>query len=50
MAGNLKDIVEGIAAEHKAPISENPEVLARHIKQTAYFLRADLVGICELPL
>jgi reductive dehalogenase len=49
MAGNLKDMVAGIAAEHKAPISKDPAVLARHIKQAAYFLRADLVGICELP-
>jgi hypothetical protein len=23
--------------------------MARHIKETAYFLRADMVGICELP-
>ncbi len=49
MSGNLKDMVEGIASEHKAPLPDDPEVLARHIKQTAYFLRTDLVGICELP-
>ena len=23
--------------------------MARHIKETAYFLRADMVGVCELP-
>jgi len=39
MAGNLKDMVEGIASEHKAPLPDDPEVLARHIKQTAYFMR-----------
>lgn len=49
MSGNLKDMVDGIASEHKAPIPDDPEVLARHVKQTAYFLRTDLVGICELP-
>jgi reductive dehalogenase len=49
MSGNLKELVEGIPSEHKAPLPDDPEVLARHIKQTTYFLRADLVGICELP-
>ncbi|MBW1720836.1 MAG: reductive dehalogenase [Deltaproteobacteria bacterium] len=49
MSGHLKDIVDGIASEHKAPLPDDPKILARHIKQTAYFLRADLVGICELP-
>jgi 3-chloro-4-hydroxyphenylacetate reductive dehalogenase len=37
------------AAEHKAPGTEDPAAMARHIKETAYFLRADAVGICELP-
>jgi 3-chloro-4-hydroxyphenylacetate reductive dehalogenase len=32
-----------------APIPEDPLAIARHIKETAYFLRADGVGICELP-
>lgn len=49
MSGNLKDVVDGIVSEHKAPLPDDPEVLARHIKQTAYFLRSDLVGICKLP-
>ena len=49
MSGNLKDVVDGVAAEKEAPLPDDPEILARHIKQTAYFLRADLVGICELP-
>jgi reductive dehalogenase len=36
-------------AGQKAPHTDDPAVMARHIKETAYFLRADLVGICELP-
>jgi reductive dehalogenase len=36
-------------AEHQAPITNNQEAMARHIKETAYFLRSDMVGICELP-
>lgn len=45
----LKDIVDGMVAVNKAPIPEDPKVLSRHIKEVAYFLRADAVGICELP-
>ena len=49
MMGNMKNLVDGIAAKTKAPIPDNPQVLSRHIKETAYFLRADAVGICKLP-
>lgn len=45
----LADIVDGPVAMERAPIPEDPEVLARHVKQVAYFLRADVVGICRLP-
>jgi reductive dehalogenase len=45
----LKEFVDGSAAPGKAPLPDDPEVITRHIKETAYFLRADLVGICELP-
>jgi reductive dehalogenase len=45
----LREMVDGIIAEQKAPISDDPEYLTRHIKETAYFLRADAAGICELP-
>jgi hypothetical protein len=41
--------VDGIAAAKKAPGKDNPVEMARHIKETAYFLRADQVGICKLP-
>lgn len=49
MQFTLSTIVDGIVAENKAPIPDDPVAMARHIKETAYFLRADQVGICELP-
>ncbi len=33
----------------RAPIPEDPRILTRHIKKFAYFLGADMVGICKLP-
>ena len=33
----------------KALVSEDPQVLNRHIKRMGYFLKADIVGICRLP-
>lgn len=36
-------------AASKAPGTEDPVRMSRHIKETAFFLRADDVGICELP-
>jgi reductive dehalogenase len=36
-------------AADKAPQTDNPLAMSRHIKETAYFLRADMVGICHLP-
>jgi len=37
-------------AASKAPIPEDPRVVSRHIKSLGYFLGADMVGICELPV
>lgn len=45
----LTEIVDGHVAENKAPIPDDPAAMTRHIKETAYFLRADQVAICELP-
>jgi len=42
-------LVDSPVAPEKAPLPDDPELLSLHIKETAYFLRADLVGICELP-
>jgi len=49
MAAHLKNVVDGLVASQKAPIPEDPEQISRHIKELAYFLRADAVGICKLP-
>ncbi|OGP64269.1 MAG: hypothetical protein A2169_06395 [Deltaproteobacteria bacterium RBG_13_47_9] len=45
----LRDIVDGVVAKQKAPIPDDPTALSRHVKEVAYFLRADAVGICKLP-
>ena len=45
----MKEFVDGSVAQEKAPLPDNPELMSRHIKEAAYFLRADQVGICELP-
>lgn len=44
-----REVVDGPAAAKQAPLTGDPEAMSRHIKETAYFLRADLVGICKLP-
>lgn len=49
MQYHLSDIVDGEVAPDKAPLTDDPVAMARHMKETAYFLRADMVGICELP-
>jgi len=45
----MRPLVDGLVARQKAPLPDDPALLSRHIKETAYFLRADAVGICELP-
>jgi reductive dehalogenase len=49
MRNNMRPFLDGMVAAQQAPIPNNPAVLTRHIKETAYFLRADAVGVCELP-
>ena len=49
MGIHLRGLVDGLVATHRAPVPEDPAVLSRHVKETAYFLRADAVGICALP-
>ena len=49
MATHLRDVVDGLVAARKAPLPDDPDLLSRHIKELAYFLRADAVGICKLP-
>ncbi len=45
----LIPVVDGLVAPEKAPIPDDPKILSRHIKALAYFLKADVVGICKLP-
>jgi len=45
----LAPVVDGIVTNQPSPVTDDPLLMARHIKETAYFLRADMVGICELP-
>ena len=49
MRNQMRPLIDGPAAGHQAPLPSDPGALSRHIKETAYFLRADAVGICELP-
>jgi ferredoxin len=49
MAKTLAGVVDGEFGSKSAPNTDNPAKMARHIKEAAYFLRADMVGICELP-
>lgn len=45
----LQHEVDGEIAPEKAPLPEDPFLMSLHIKRLAYFLRADLVGIAEIP-
>ncbi len=49
MTAALADVVDGDVLGAKAPLPDDPVALSRHIKEMAYFMRADVVGICELP-
>ena len=49
MSTKLADLVDGRIGENRSPLTDNPTDNSRNIKETAYFLRSDLVGICELP-
>jgi 3-chloro-4-hydroxyphenylacetate reductive dehalogenase len=49
MRDNMRMHRDGVVATQTAPIPDDPDVISRHIKETAYFLRADAVGICRLP-
>jgi reductive dehalogenase len=49
MGFHLRKVVDGETASRVAPLVDDPAWMAGHIKETAYFLRADLVGICNLP-
>ena len=52
-----KDIIDYLAliksnppASEVAPIPQDPQILTRHVKAVGYFLKADVVGTCRVPL
>jgi len=51
-----KDVIDHISliepnpvAPEIAPIPQDPQVLAHHIKAAGYFLKADIMGTCKVP-
>ncbi len=47
---NIRSLIplqDGEVAAEKAPISNDPEVIANNMKSLGYFLDADIIGICE---
>ena len=46
---HLATIKDNDVAAARAPIPDDPKVLSRHIKRLGYFLKADIMGICQLP-
>lgn len=51
-----KDVLDHIAlvqpnpvAAEIAPVPQDPETLTRHVKAVGYFLKADVVGTCQVP-
>lgn len=49
MSKYLAPVVGGAEGKSRVPLTEDPVTMAKNIKEAAYFLRADMVGICELP-
>ena len=49
MMREMIPLVQGDVAKTQAPLPNDKKAMSRHIKNTAYFLRADMVGICKLP-
>ncbi len=49
MRDNMRPFRDGNMTKSKAPLPDSSEAITRHIKETAYFLRSDAVGVCELP-
>ena len=52
-----KDVIDHIAlmeanpvAAQKAPIPQDPENLSHHMKSVGYFLKADVMGVCKVPM
>lgn len=49
VAQSLRPYHEGDVSTEKAPLPDDPQEIANHLKSFCYFLEADIVGICEIP-
>jgi reductive dehalogenase len=49
MITGMRDMTPVDVYPNQAPIPHDPAAQSRHIKGLGYFLRADCIGICELP-
>jgi len=49
ITSDLSGLVPSEVYPRLAPIPKGPVVQSQHVKALGYFLRADCVGICELP-
>ncbi len=45
----LVPLQDGPVAEEIAPDTDDPELMAKHIKSLTYFMDMNIVGICEIP-
>ncbi len=52
-----KDVIDQIAlmdsnpvAAEKAPVPQDPAILTHHIKSVGYFLKADIMAACKVPV
>jgi reductive dehalogenase len=57
LSAALKDVIDHIStitgapiAPQVAPIPMGPEILTRHLKAAGYFLKADLMATCRVPV
>ncbi len=46
---NINTSVQNPVAETKAPLPNDPRVIARHLKSLGYFMGADQMAICQVP-
>lgn len=49
LTANQIPLQDGEVAPEKAPLPDDVEEIANHIKSFAYVMDADIVGICEIP-
>ncbi len=50
MSLSLAPLVDGLIKKENADLTDNPVLNSQHIKETAYFLKADMVGSANFLL